>query len=241
MGAAYTWSKCMDTTDSDTQIRFDQSTHQAMYGPCGTNNAQNLVVNYVYSLPKLASSLGAANNAVTRAALNDWQVSGVSTFQSGPPYSVSLNVSGVSSQNIAGTPDWAPVPLCVGNPKAGTSNSPYNRINPSAFAVPTVGSAGLGCSRNNLWGPGTHDWDMSLQKSFAFTERLRLDLRGEAFNIFNHPQFSGVNSTIDFSGLTNPTVTNAAYNNGVVNIGGFGAVSGVQPPRVLQVVAKFNF
>jgi hypothetical protein len=241
MGAAYTWSKCMDTTDSDTQIRFDQSTHQAMYGPCGTNIAQNLVVNYVYSLPKLASSLGAANNAVTRAALNDWQVSGVSTFQSGPPYSVSLNVSGVSSQNIDGTPDWAPVPLCVGNPKAGTSNSPYNRINPSAFAVPTVGSAGLGCSRNNLWGPGTHDWDMSLQKSFAFTERLRLDLRGEAFNIFNHPQFSGVNSTIDFSGLTNPTVTNAAYNNGVVNIGGFGAVSGVQPPRVLQVVAKFNF
>jgi hypothetical protein len=241
MGAAYTWSKCMDTTDSSALIRFDQNNHQALYGPCGTNIAQNLVINYVYSLPKLASSLGAANNAVTRAALNNWQISGVSTFQSGPPYSVLLNVTGVSSQNIDGTPDWSPVPLCVGNPKAGTSSSPYNRINPSAFAVPSVGSIGLGCSRDNLWGPGTNDWDMSLQKSFAFTERLRLDVRGEAFNIFNHPQFSGVNNTIDFSGLTNPTVTNAAYNNGVVNIGGFGAVRGVQPPRVLQVVAKFNF
>jgi len=244
LGASYTWSKCLDTTDDAvTQIRFDQYTHQALYGPCGTDVAQNVVVNYVYPIPKVASLLGSANNPVTRAALNGWQLSGVSTFQSGPPYSAIMDVSGVSSSNIIGTPDWTPVPLCVGNPKAGTSSSPYNRINAAAFAIPAVGSNGLGCSRNNLWGPGTDNWDASLQKSFAFSERFRLDIRGEAFNVFNHTQFSGVNNTINFSGLTNPTVTNLPNNSsgGLTNIDGFGTISGVRPARVMQLVAKISF
>jgi hypothetical protein len=243
LAVSYTWSKCMDTTDDTNQIRFDQYTHAALYGPCGTNIKENLIVNYVYPLPKLAGSLGTMNNRFSRAVLNDWQVSGVSTFQSGPPYSVALNVSGVSSQNIIGTPDWTPVPLCVSDPRAGTTNSPYNRINASAFAVPAVGSIGLGCTRNNLYGPGADDWDMSLQKTFAFTEQLHLELRGEAFNIFNHTQFHGINSTIDYSGLTNPVATNLPYgsNGGLSNINGFGTVSGVLPARVIQLVAKVRF
>jgi hypothetical protein len=84
---------------------------------------------------------------------------------------------------------------------------------------------------------------MSLQKNIPFSEHTRLELRGEAFNIFNHTQFSGVNNTIDFSGLTNPVVTNLPYNSAgaLVNIGGFGAVSGSRSPRILQLVAKFVF
>lgn len=243
LNASYTWSKCMDTTDGESTIRFDQYTHRALYGPCGTNVAQNLVINYVYPLPQFASHLGAGNSAVARGTLNGWQISGVSTFQSGPPFSINLDVSGVSSQNIIGTPDWTAIPVCVGDPKAGTSSNPFNRIKAAAFTVPSVGSLALGCPRNNVYGPGINDWDMSLQKTFSFTEQLKLDIRGEAFNIFNHTQFSGVNNTIDFSGLTNPTVTNLPYNSsgGVVNTSGFGAVSGTQPARVLQLVAKMRF
>jgi Carboxypeptidase regulatory-like domain len=242
LSVSYTWSKCMDTTDGVSQIRFDQYTHEALYGPCGTNVNQNAIVNYVYPVPKLAGLLGKFNNGFSRTVLNDWQISGVSTFQSGPPYSVALNVSGVSAQNIIGTPDWTPVPLCIADPRSGTSNSPYNRINAAAFAVPAVGSNGLGCKRNNLYGPGTDDWDMSLQKTIAMTERWRLELRGEAFNIFNHTQFSGVNSTINYSGLNNPVVTNLPYSStGGLNIGGFGTVAGVLPARVIQLVAKVRF
>jgi hypothetical protein len=236
LNASYTWSKCM----VDNGVRPDQYTHQAYYGLCGSNVAQSLVVNYVYPLPRFASHLG--NSGVARAALNGWQVSGVTTFQSGPPQSVNLEISGVSGQNITGTPDYGPVPLCIGDPKAGTSSSPFNRINPAAFTVPAVGSIGLGCSPNNVYGPGLNDFDISLQKTFSFTERLALDIRVEAFNVFNHPQFQGLNSNIEFSGLANPTVTNAAYSNGVVvNTGGFGAVSGDAPPRVLQLVSKIRF
>ena len=236
LNASYTWSKCLVINGE----RPDQYTNQAFYGPCGSNVAQSLVVNYVYALPSAASYLG--NSRVARSALNGWQVSGVSTFQSGPPQSVNLEVSGVSGQNIVGTPDYSPVPLCIGDPKAGTSSNPFNRINPAAFTTPAVGSIGLGCSPNNVYGPGLLDFDTSLQKTFSFAERLNLDIRVEAFNVFNHPQFQGLNSNIEFSGLTNPTVTNAAYSDGnVVNTGGFGAVSGDAPPRVLQFVSKLRF
>jgi hypothetical protein len=243
LGVAYTWSKCLDTTDGESPIRFDGNTHAALYGPCGTSVAQNLAVNYVYALPRVTRWMGGMDNPATRTILDGWQLSGVNSFQSGPPFSVALNVSGVSGQNIDGTPDWSPVPLCAGDPKSGTTSSPYNRINASAFAVPAVGSIGLGCRRDNIYGPGVDDWDMSLQKTIPLSEGFSLELRGQAFNVFNHTQFSGVNNTIDFSGLTNPVVTNRAANpdGSVANIEGFGSVSGVLPARVLQLVAKVRF
>jgi hypothetical protein len=242
-GLAYTWSKCMDTTDDRSQIRFDQYTHTALYGPCDNNVPQNLVINYVYTLPSLSDRLGSFNNRVTRAVLNNWQISGVSTFQRGTPYSVNLSVNGVSGANFTGTPSWNPVPLCVSNPTAGTTDNPFDRLNASAFALPAVGSIGLGCSRNFVYGPGVNNWDMSLQKNVPIGEHTRLELRGEAFNIFNHTQFIGVNNTIDFSGLNNPVVTNLPYSStgALANIGGFGAVSGSRSPRILQLVAKFVF
>jgi hypothetical protein len=237
LNASYTWSKCMGLQGT---LRPDQYNHQALYAPCGTNVAQNLVINYVYPLPHFASYLG--NGGVTRAALNGWQVSGVTSFVSGTPKGVGINISGISGQNITGTPDYGFVPVCIGNPKAGTSSSPYNRINPSAFTVPAVGSLGLGCKPNIITTPGVNNFDMSLQKTFSFAERLNLDIRVEAFNVFNHTQFNGLNSTINFSGLTNPTVLNPAYSNGaVVNISGFGSVSGDRSPRILQLVGKIRF
>jgi hypothetical protein len=237
LNVSYTWSKCMGFQGT---LRPDQYNHRALYAPCGTNVAQNVVVNYVYPLPRFASYLG--NSRVTRAALNGWQISGVSSFVSGPPTGVGLSISGISGQNLTGTTDYGPVPVCVGDFKAGTSSSPFNRINPAAFTVPAVGSLGLGCKPNIITTPGVDDFDMSLQKTVSFAERLHLDIRVEAFNVFNHTQFSGLHNSIDFSGLANPTVLNAAYSNGgVVNTSGFGAVSGDRSPRILQLVAKVRF
>jgi hypothetical protein len=243
-GAAYTWSKCMNMVDNTNgaSVRWDQYSHQALYGPCSWNPTQNLVINYVYQLPKIPSG-SSFNNRGSRAILNDWQLSGLTVFTGGLPYSPSFSVSGVSGQNITGTPDWAPDLLCVGNPRAGTTSSPYNRINAAAFAVPPVGSIGLGCARNDLWGPGVNNWDMSLQKNVRLTEHAQIQLRVEAFNVFNHTQFNGVNSGISYSSLTNPVPTNLPYNSAgqLVNINGFGTVSSVLDPRVLQLVAKFVF
>jgi len=239
-GAAYTWGKCLGTAG----LRWDSYTHLALYSNCSSNIAQDLTVNYVYALPSVPHLIGGGfDNKATQMILNGWQLSGVSTFTTGPPFSINMNISGVSAQNITGTPDQTPAVLCVGDPKAGTSNNPYNRINAAAFAVPPVGSIGIGCKPNNVFGPGLDDWDMSLQKTIPLTERVGIEIRGQAFNVFNHTQFNGVNNTINYSGLTNPTVTNNALNpdGSVANINGFGSVSGVASPRVLELVGKIRF
>lgn len=243
LGIAYTRSRCMDTNDSFAAIRFDQYTHMALYGPCGFDVPNDFVANYVYPFPKFASWLGLGNNRVAKAVLDDWQISGQTMFQSGTPFSPSFSVSGASGVNFTGTPSWGAIPLCVGDSKSGTSDSPYNRLNASAFALPAVGSIGLGCSRNILRGPGTSNWDMSLQKTVPFGEKARLKLRGEAFNVFNHTQFSGLNRSLTFSSLTSSVPTNLPYNSSgqLTNISGFGSISGVRSARVLQLVAKFEF
>ena len=243
LGVAYTRSRCMDTNDSFAAIRFDQYTHMAEYGPCGYDIPNNFVANYVYSVPKITSRLGFGNNRMAKAVLDDWQISGQTTFQSGTPFSPSFSVSGASGVNFTGTPSWGAIPLCVGNPTSGTTDSPYNRLNASAFALPAVGSIGLGCSRDILRGPGVNDFDMSLQKTVPFREKARLVLRGEAFNVFNHTQFSGINHSLTYSSITSTVPTNLPVNSSgaLTNINGFGTVSGVRSARVLQLVAKFVF
>jgi len=96
---------------------------------------------------------------------------------------------------------------------------------------------------NYLTGPGINNTDLSVQKTFQITEHKSLQLRGDAFNVFNHTQFSGYNTTVNFSGLTNPTVTNLFLKpNGTINdLNGFGTVSGARDPRIMQLVMRFVF
>ena len=120
----------------------------------------------------------------------------------------------------------------IGNPLQGTSNDPYQRLNPAAFSVPPVGTIGLDAPVNYLTNPGINNWDISVQKEFSIRERLRWQFRVDAFNAFNHTQFSGVNSTINFAGLTNATATNLPFNadGSLRDKNGFGTVSGARDP-----------
>ena len=94
-------------------------------------------------------------------------------------------------------------------------------FNPGAFSTPapyTYGNAG----RDTLFGPGRWNWDMSLFKAFIIHEQTRFEMRAEAFNVFNHPQFNLPNQNIG-----NPQV---------------GAItSTVGNPRQLQMGLRFQF
>ncbi|MGH9581879.1 MAG: hypothetical protein ACRD4O_02945, partial [Bryobacteraceae bacterium] len=83
----------------------------------------------------------------------------------------------------------------------------------------------------------------SLDKRISITERASLELRVDAFNVFNHAQFNGLETTINFTSLTDGTPTNLPYNSQghLTNLFGFGSVSGVYAPRILQVMARFSF
>lgn len=274
LGTSYTFSKCLDEGSSDgAAMRIDGRDKQANYGNCDFDVRQNLIFNYVYPIPNLRR-YGAFNSRALRVVADGWQISGTTQFRTGLPYtpgigsitvcnpstSTATSCSSIGqlglNSNITGTPDFGPRIAVVGNPKAGTSNRAYDRLNPGAFSIPVPGSLGLESRRNYLNTPGVNDFDMSLQKKISLTERAHVELRADAFNVFNHTQFSGVNNTLSFwvmSTITNgkvdsfgnvlpvPTSLATNPNTGKLNLAGFGAVSGSRPARIMQLVTRFVF
>ena len=126
----------------------------------------------------------------------------------------------------------------------GVAADPYGQIaNASCFAPPQQGSNGLESARRFMHGPWTNNLDLSISKSFVIHKDVRLEVRLDAFNALNHTQFTGVNNTVNFAGLNDPTVTNLPYdaNGNLVNINGFGTINGVSVPRTLQLVTRLTF
>ena len=246
IGANYVWSKYLTTATGDTNyFRVDQYNHMAYYGPSGNDRRQSFALNYVYNIP------APVHGAFMKAVFDGWQVAGVTRFQTGAPFGPGFSISGVSSQNITGSStEGARVAIVSGqNPYTG-SDSPYLRLNAAAFAPPlaplctslspincTARSIGLESGSNFLTGPGISNFDLSLQKNFKLGRGERpveIQLRADAFNVFNHTQFSGYNTSISF-GVLSPTASNP-YN--VINAntyqnGQFGAmVNSVFTPAI---------
>ena len=247
LGVAYTWGRCLTTASTDGDGgRIDGLTRAANYGPCSYDVNQNLTFNYVYQLPGVTGH-GRLDNKVTRSLLNGWQVSGITVFRSGMPITPGFSISGVSSVNLTGSGAYGARVKLVGDPLSGTSDDPYNRLSAAAFAPPTRPSIGIESPVNYIRGPGINNWDMSLQKNVPLKEKAHLQIRVDAFNVFNKTQFSGYNSGINFTcggvNCATWTATNLPYDSTgkLVNKTGFGAVSGVRSPRVLQIVARFVF
>jgi hypothetical protein len=239
-GLAYTWGKALGVTGADGDfIRIDNLTRFANYGPVAAiDRRQTFAANYIYDVPSFFK-----NRKMAHAMLDGWQISGLTRFQTGAPYSVGFSIPNIGNQQLTGSyTEGARIQL-VGDPVSGTSGSPYNRINASAYAPPQPGNIGLGAGVNYLTGPGINNTDLSLQKTFQVTDRRSLELRADAFNVFNHTQFSGYNTTVNFSGLVNPTVTNLFLKpDGTINnLNGFGTVSGARDPRIMQLAMRFVF
>jgi hypothetical protein len=236
----YTLSRARDTQDGNGDFsRIDGRDREANYGPAGFDRRHIFNFNWVYELPQSQSA-----NVWLNHVVNNWQLSGGYRFESGVPYSVSWSVSGIGNRNITGSDTEGSRPIITGDPGSGHTSDPYRMI-PVVFLPAQVGSIGLETPRNYLNRAPLNNLDLSLQKSFPILGRRALRLRLDAFNALNHTQFDVVGTNIQFASLTNPTPTNTPYDaNGnfvVANRNGFGAVTSVRSPRVLQLLARFEF
>lgn len=241
-GLAYTWSKALTTASGDGGFfRIDSNNRKANYALADFNRKHNLVINYVYELPGISRFI--SNKGWLHSAIDGWQISGITVAQTGSPFDVGMSISGVGNQNLTGSYTEGPRISLNGNPLSGTTQDPYNRLNPAAYSTPPVGTIGLTAPVRYLIRPGFVNFDFTLQKTFAVKERVRLQLRADAFNVFNHTQFNGINSTLNFANLTNPTPTNLPFNaDGTLrDRNGFGTVSGARDPRILQLVVRLQF
>lgn len=244
MQVAYTWSRAMGNNNLDTDfVSIDGFNQERNYGPLAINRKHNLVINSIYELPRLSQWAG--DNKVVKFLGDNWQLSGIYQYQSGAPYQITVSIPGIGNTQLTGSSTEGARPRVVGQSGPGFSGDPYRQFNTAAFTAPLPGSLGRESGRNNLIGPPINNFDLSLQKAFAFGEARRLELRVDAFNALNHTQFSGVNATLNVVSLTNFTPTNLPFDaNGnfiQANRNGFGTVNGARDPRILQLVARLVF
>jgi hypothetical protein len=236
----YVWSKTLGTANTDWSTRYpystDEENRRVNYSYTDYDRPHNFVVNFVYQTPKVAKgALG--------LLANEWQISGIYRWTSGRPYGIGWSIPGIGSNNLTGGTDVTPRVVLTCDPGSGSSGDPYKQIDISCFAPPQVNSKGDESARFFLHAPPINNLDMSISKSFSMKKGIRLEVRLDAFNALNHTQFTGVNSTVNFASLTNPTITNPVYdaNGNFVRNNGFGSISGVAPPRTLQLVTRLTF
>jgi hypothetical protein len=202
---AYTYSKAMGTASGDGSFVNPYNTRGYDYRLLDFDRTHAFVATYVYDLPSWGKHVG--NNWLTRAALDGWQISGITSLISGNPFELGVGIGGVNSnQRITGS--WTEPPRFVlkDQPDKGPNGL---LINPDAFVIPAVGSLGLG-NRTYLRNPGINNTDLSIFKNFALGAEgtRRVQFRFEMFNAFNHTQFSSINAGV------NLVVPNGADANG---------------------------
>jgi len=237
LGVAYTWSKALGVTSNDGDyIRIDGRTRQINYGPLAFDRRNTFVTNYIYDFPGIFHG-----TSLLHTVVDGWQISGITTFQTGAPFTVSAGVNGYGNQLLTGSYTEGTRVSIVGNPYLGTSHDPYHRLNPAAFRAPQVGDPGVGNERiNQFTGPGINNTNLALQKQFTVKERYNFQLRLDGFNVFNHTQFNGINSNLNFN-TPGGTVAQNPAGNSPAQWNGFGSVSGANDPRILQLLGRFTF
>jgi hypothetical protein len=225
--ASYTYSKSIDNASGFFSSAGDPNFPQNSYDLSAERGRSNFdlrhrfSLSYSYDLPFGRGRAFLSDRGWISSVLSGWQSYGVISLQTGFPFTVAL-LSEIDRSNTGrsslgfGANDR---PNLVGNPRL-SNGTPEGWFNTQAFAFPPFGSFG-NSGRNILDGPSYHNVNFSLVKDTALREGVRLQLRAEFFNLFNHPNFDLPNNF-----LGSPT---------------FGAISSAQNPRHIQFGAKLLF
>jgi hypothetical protein len=189
---SYTWSKSIDDhsgwtgAGDNNQAQNNHDWVKTMRGLSNFDIRHRLALSYIYELP-----MGAGRFLFGDAAgfgnwlASGWELSGITTVQSGSPFTVKLSVDASNTGNTGNDR-----PNLVGDPYLPASERSVDRwFDKTAFEIPKTGTFG-NVGRNTMTGPGMHNWDVSLSKRMPVSEGKTLQFRAEVFNIANHPQFA---------------------------------------------------
>lgn len=224
MSASYTWSKNLTDSQNDRsnapQNTFD---FRSEYSRAALDRRHVFTMNYIYELPFFKSQNGFAGKV-----LGGWQANGIVTYNTGLPFTIttsSYDASGLGN-NPAAIAGNRPNILCDPN-----SNAPHTlqewftkacfQTNPATTPFIPVANVPGTAGRGVVQGPSTARVDFTMSKNIRFGETTRLQLRGEAFNVFNHTNFRTIGTN--------------------VTLGTYGTVTAVRDPRTIQLGAKLIF
>ena len=236
---AYTWAKNLTDNQTDRSTAPQDSYNiEIEKGRAALDRRHVLTINYVYELPFFQDQRGFVGKI-----LGGWQASGIVTYQTGLPFSPSVSGYDPAGLGLIPPPLTVARPRVICDPNQGAPRTPQQWFNTACFAITPinntdpnypiiqeVGNAGRGI----INGPSTKRVDFTLSKNLRFSERFRLQLRGEAFNVFNWTNPRGL-STAVWNATTQP-VAQGGSGSSI-----FGQVISYRDPRVLQFGAKFYF
>jgi hypothetical protein len=211
--ASYVYGKYLDIVSYGAEGGLGPRNPQnfrANYGPSDSDVRNRFTASYIYQLPKMRSAHG-----ILAGVINDWQNQGVVIAQTGHPYTIG-STTDTAATGIGG--EYA-------DRVAGVSLYPEHKgvssyFNSAAFTEPANGTLGTS-SKGLLTGPGMVNVDFSLFKEFPVSDKGKFQFRSEFFNLFNHPNYNSINTT-----LGNTT---------------FGALTGANDGRIAQFALKYLF
>ena len=262
----YTWSRCMDTVSNGGFLQFSAGGILSPlpgelardYGPCDYDIRHNLNAQYVYQLPIHLQ------NRLLAPALNGWQISGTMFWHSGVPFSVLSTAYSANGNGIVqgSGPQFASVvtgvPLYEHHPVAGvTQPGTLQWLNPAAFVSAVDPSTGQcagddnpqhcqfgNLGRNALRGPDFVWNDFYLTKWFPVSERVKLRVEAQFFNVFNHQNFGLPSMTL--AGIPGKPSTQTGFGaltyttsppTGLLGVG----LGGDSSPRMIAFQARLEF
>ncbi len=210
LNVSYTWQHGLSDTRGQTlfgEIGGPQDEYHPGndYGNSNVDVPQILSFSYIWSLPWYQNASG-----WKRWTLGGWKYGGMTTIQSGFALNPGLSIP---FPGLATRPDISG--KSIGGPKTA-----QEWFNTAAFTAPPFGYFG-DAAPGSIYGPGAMDFDMALYKDFHFTERTMLEFRAEAFNVFNHTNFSGVQTAL--------------------GAGNYGEVTSALDPRIMEFALRFSF
>jgi hypothetical protein len=204
--ASYTWAKALDQVSAEQLFPVTVYNHRLDKSYADFDHRHRFVASWVYNLP-LGEQFLVPHNAALKKLVAGWEFTGISTFESGPPFSVGMGVDtsfrggiGTVYPNLTGPPVYSDI---------RASNGIF--LTPTNYTHPPWGQLG-GTPRNYLHGPGLNNFDLGFIKNTAIKERVRVQFRAEMFNAFNHAQFYTGNQALAYSiaapaqGQTEPQV-----------------------------------
>ncbi len=223
-GMAYTYSKNLGINAGD----FDGVSPyfpymDRNYGPLSFDLTHTMVINYTWNLPNPGKRW---DIKPLDYILGNWQVSGITSFMSGTPFTPGMSLS--DSADLTGSTEGARITL-LSDPYLPPGERTFARnYNTGAFArTPKMGFGNAGV--NILRGPGINNWDVSVSKRMMFGEDRYVQFRTELFNAFNHTQFSGYDNGARFDATGKQINAN------------FGAFNGAREPRRIQLSLRVMF
>ena len=224
--ANYAWSKTMDAgTSSGHNAGVDlwQNAYNiaANYGLSQLDTRNTINGSVTYELP-FGKGRTFAMHGFGDAVAGGWRVTGFFQIHSGIPFTPtvgSTDMSGSGANQCSCGFAWFPNQIA----SASVSNPSVTQwFNTAAFATPANGTYGT-IRRNSLIGPNWRDLDLSLGKTFALIEGVKLEIRADSFDVLNHPNFSQPNASVG------------------VGVAGGGQITSANTFRQMQLGGRFNF